>query len=133
MSRANDRPWVKSSTDYQAGKSFHTQKKGMDLNYQRNIDLKKINHPDLVGRKGKMKEIGEQVIVPRLSLLRGLTMITVMEERGRRMKRRIKMERMIILWSIGIPRMIPRTHRIGTSSPLSLFPLSELPGGRYGC
>jgi MFS family permease len=30
------------------------------------------------------------------------------------------MERMIILWSIGILRMIPRIHRIGTFPPLSL-------------
>jgi hypothetical protein len=122
MGRANDRPWVKSSTDSLAGKSFHTQKKGMDLNYQRNIDLKKINPPDLVGKKGRMREIGEQVIVPRLSLLRGLMMIM---EKGRRMKRRTKMERMIISWSIGILRMILRTHRIGTFPP-SFLGLSSL-------
>jgi hypothetical protein len=93
----------------------------MDLNYPRNIDLKKTNHPDLVGRKGRMKEIGEQVIVPKLSLPRDLTATLA---RGRRMKRRIKMERMIILWSTGIPRMIPRIHRIGTfpSSFLVLTP-----------
>jgi hypothetical protein len=85
----------------------------MDLNYQRNIDLRRINHPDLVGRKGKMKEIGEQVIVPRLSLPRDQTMIKIILERGRRTRKR--MERMIILLLIGIRRMIPRIHRIGTS------------------
>jgi hypothetical protein len=85
----------------------------MDLKYPKNIDLKKINHPDLEGKRGKMKEIGGLVIVPRLSLLRGLMMIRIILERGRRMKR--KMERMIILLLIGIPRMIPRIHRIGMS------------------
>jgi DHA1 family multidrug resistance protein-like MFS transporter len=58
-----------------------------------------------------MKEIGEQVIVPRLLLPNGLMMN---REKGRRTKRRIKMERMIILLLIGIPRMILRIHRIGT-------------------
>jgi len=123
MSRANDRPWVKSSTDSLAGRSFHTQKKGMDSNYQRNIDLKKINHPDLDGKRDKMKEIGEQVIVPRLSLPRDLTMTTTTLEKGRRMRKR--MEKMIILLLIGIPRMIPRIHRIGTFPPSFLI-LSSL-------
>jgi len=92
----------------------------MDLNYQRNIDLRKINHPDSDGRRGRMREKGEQVIVPRLLLLRDPMTKMRTQERGRRMKRRTKMERMIILLWIGILRMILRIHRIGT------FPLSFL-------
>jgi hypothetical protein len=83
----------------------------MDLNYPRNTVLKKINHPDLVERRDKMKEKGEQVIVPRLSSPRDPMIIL---ERARRMTKKIRMGRMIILWWIGILRMILRIHRIGT-------------------
>jgi len=61
----------------------------------------------------------EEVIVPRLLLLNGLTMRMTILERERRMRKR--MERMIILLLIGIQRMILRIHRIGMSPPA--FPL----------
>jgi len=117
--RANVRPLVESFTDFPRARSFRTQKKGMDLNYPRNIDRRRINHLDLVGRRGKMRVRVEEVIVPRLLLLNGLTMRMTILERERRMRKR--MERMIILLLIGIQRMILRIHRIGMSPPA--FPL----------
>ena len=86
------------------------------MNYPRNIDRRKINHLDLVGRRGKMRVRVEEVIVPRLLLLRDLMMRMIILARERRMRKRT--ERMIILLLIGIQRMILRIHRIGMS-PLS--------------
>lgn len=60
----------------------------------------------------------EEVIVPRLLLLNGLTMRMIILERERRMRKR--MEKMIILLLIGIQRMILRIHRIGMSPSASL-------------
>jgi len=65
----------------------------------------------------------EEVIVPRLLLLRDLMMRMIILARERRMRKRT--ERMIILLLIGIQRMILRIHRIGMS-PLAVGTVADI-------